>query len=103
MWTTSKPLNAKICPRPARIAYLVPEEPSDVLLDVLIAESLSRWGGRRTPIIPTTGESIAPVYWDLLNFWDADIIYSYVALSEEVEKRLCCLFAPSEVRLHEGL
>lgn len=103
MWTTSNPLNAKICPRPARIAYLVPEEPSDALLDTLIAESLSRWGGRRTPLIPTNGESIAPAYWALLNLWDADIIYSYVALSEGMEKRLFCLFAPSEVRFHEGL
>jgi hypothetical protein len=103
MWTTSKSLNAKICPRPARIAYLLPEEPSEVLLDILIAESLSRWGGRRTPLIPTNGKSIAPGYWALLNLWDADIIYSYVALSEEMEKRLFCIFAPSEVRLHEKL
>ena len=103
MWTTSKSLNAKICPRPARIAYLLSEEPSEVLLDILIAESLSRWGGRRTPLIPTNGKSIAPGYWALLNLWDADIIYSYVALSEEMEKRLFCIFAPSEVRLHEKL
>jgi hypothetical protein len=103
MWTTSNPLNAKIRPRPARIAYLVPEEPSEVLLDTLFAESLSRWGGRRTPLIPTNGETIAPVYLALLDLWDADIIYSYVALPEEIEKRLFCNFAPSEIRLHKGL
>ncbi len=103
MWTTSNSLNAKICPRPARIAYLVPEEPPHVLLDTLIAESLSRWGGRRTPLVPTDGKSIAPAYWALLNLWDADIIYSYVSLSEEMEKRLFSLFAPSEIRFHQGL
>jgi hypothetical protein len=103
MWTTSKPLNAKICPRPARIAYLVPEDPSEVLLDTLFAESLSRWGGRRTPLIPTNGKSIAAAYLALLNLWDADIIYSYVGLSEEIEKRLFCIFAPSEIRFHDGL
>jgi len=103
MWTTSNPLNAKIRPRPARIAYLVPEEPSEVLLDTLFAESLSRWGGRRTPLIPTNGETIAPAHLALLDLWDADIIYSYVALPEEIEKRLFCNFAPSEIRLHKGL
>ena len=103
MWITSNALNAKIRARPGRIAYLVPEDPPEVLLDTLSAESLSRWGGRRTPLIPTNGETIAPAYWALLDVWDADIIYSYVSLSEKVEKRLFCDLAPSEIRLHEGL
>ena len=89
--------------RPARIAYLIPEEPPHALLDTLIDESLSRWGGRRTPLIPTNGESVDLAYWGFLNLWDADIIYSYVKLSEELERRLFRLFAPSEVRLHSGL
>jgi hypothetical protein len=33
-------------------------------------------------------------YWALLNLWDADIIYSYVALSEEMEKRFFCILRP---------
>jgi hypothetical protein len=103
MWISSRPLNAMVRPRPARIAYLVPESPPHVLLDALIDESLSRWGGRRTPIIPTDGRSVSPAYWSFLNLWDADIIYSYVALSEEIENRIVCTFAPSEVCLHEGM
>jgi len=103
MWISSKPLNANICPRPVRIAYLIPQVPSHLLLDVLIEESLSRWGGRRTPLIPTNGEYIAPAYWAFLNLWDADIIYSYVELSEEIEKRIFSMFAPSEIRIHDGL
>lgn len=103
MWINSKPLNAMFRQRPARIAYLIPEEPPHALLDTLIDESLSRWGGRRTPLIPTNGKSIEPAYWGFLNLWDADIIYSYVKLSEELERRLFRIFAPSEVRLHSGL
>jgi len=103
MWTNPKPLNARICSRPVRLAYLVPEHPSDALLDALIAESLSRWGGRRTPFIPTDGKTISPAYWALLDLWDADIIYSYVELSETMENRLYNRFAPSEIRTHKGL
>ncbi len=103
MWTTSQPLNAKISPRPARLAYLIPEQPSDELLDAVIAECLSRWGGRRTPIIPTDGDQISPAYWALLDLWDADIIYSYIRLSEGMENRIYDLFAPSEIRIHGGL
>lgn len=101
MWTTSKSLNAHVRPRPARIAYLIPEKPSDTLLDVLIDECFSRWGGRRTPLIPTDGRTIVPAYWALLDLWDADIIYSYVKLADELEQRLYYMFAPSEIRLHD--
>jgi hypothetical protein len=103
MWTNPQPLNAKISSRPARLAYLIPEHPSGALLDALIAESLSRWGGRRTPLIQTDGKSIAPADWALLDLWDADIIYSYVRLSETLKNRLYSRFAPSEIRTHEGL
>jgi hypothetical protein len=101
MWISSRTLNAIAQPRPARIAYLVPESPSHLLLDALVNESLSRWGGRRTPIIPTDGKSVEPAYWSFLGLWDADIIYSYVPLSEELESRIVHVFAPSEVRVHE--
>lgn len=102
MWTTKRPLNAKVYPRPARIAYLVPRPPTHALLDVIVADSLSRWGGRRTPIIPTDGKIIEPDYWALLDIWDADIIYSYVELTEELETRIHCVFAPSEIRTHQS-
>jgi len=68
----------------------------------LIDESLSRWGGRRTPLIPTDGESISPEYIALLNLWDADIIYSYVKLSELLERKLYHCFAPCEISFHDA-
>lgn len=103
MWTDPKPLNAKISSRPARLAYLIPKRPSDILLDALIAESLSRWGGRRTPFIQTNGRLITPADWAFLDLWDADIIYSYVRLSETMENRLYNRLAPSKIRTHKGL
>lgn len=101
MWTTSRTLNAKVNPRPGRIAYLVPKVPSHKLIDAIFEECLARWGGRRTPIIPTNGKKISPAYWSLLDLWDADIIYSYVPLSDELEARLFHLFAPSEIKHHD--
>jgi len=103
MWNVTQPLNAEVSPRPARLAYLVPKDPSDDLLDALIAESLSRWGGRRTPFIETDGEAITPADWALLDLWDADIIYSYVQLSETLENRLYREFAPAELKTHREL
>ena len=103
MWTDTRSLNARIRARPARLAYLVPEEPSHDLLDTLVAECLSRWGGRRTPIITTNGATINPLDWAFLDSWDADIIYSYVRLSESLQDRLYYQLAPAEIRAHEGL
>lgn len=100
MWTTNRTLNAKLTPRPARIAYLIPESAEHNLLDRLIEESLSRWGGRRTPFIPTNGISIDSTYWTFLDYWDADIIYSYSDLSDELQDRLYYSFAPSEIIMH---
>ncbi|MDE1153591.1 MAG: hypothetical protein PW788_13730 [Micavibrio sp.] len=95
-------MNAEITPRPARVAFLVPENPSHELLDAIFMESYSRWGGRRTPIIPTDGCRIAPSYLTLLDHWDADIIYCYVGLSQELADNLCSRFAPSEIQTHDN-
>lgn len=103
MWTKTQPLNVDVSARPARIAYLIPESPAEELLDELVSESLSRWGGRRSPFIPTDGRTILPAYMALLDLWDADIIYSYVQLSDDLEDRLYRLFAPSEIQTHKGL
>lgn len=100
MWTSDRTLTAKIQPRPARIAYLIPDSAQDELLDSIINESLSRWGGRRTPFIPTNGTVIDERYWTLLDNWDADIIYSYSELSDELSERLFYSFAPSEIITH---
>lgn len=102
MWISTEVLNAEITPRPVRVAFFVPESPSHELLDAIFMESYSRWGGRRSPIIPTDGNTIALSYLTLLDHWDADIIYSYVPLSQELEDTLCSRFAPSEIKTHDN-
>lgn len=101
MWITEKARNVTATPRPIRIAFLVPEVPTHELLDYIFNNCMSRWGGRRTPIIPSDGKSLKKEYLDLLNFWDADIIYSYVQLDPEFRKEIAYCFAPSEVYEHE--
>lgn len=100
MWKSKRTLTAKVQPRPVRIAYLIPESASNELLDEIIDESFSRWGGRRTPLIPTDGNSVAEAYWRLLDHWDADIIYTYCDMSEQLLERLYYCLAPSEIIIH---
>lgn len=55
MW--EKPTHRKIegTARPLRVAYLVDLATCEnLLIDKIIAESFSRWSGRRTPIIPAS-------------------------------------------------
>ncbi|WP_426131678.1 hypothetical protein [Pararhizobium sp. PWRC1-1] len=103
MWTTDKTRRANITPRPLRVAYLVPLDPSHTLLDVLFAESMSRWGGRRTPIIITDGSSIATTDWAFLDLWDADVIYSYVPLDDTLREQIAFCLAPATIDVHKTL
>ncbi len=100
MWTTSRTKQAVISPRPVRVAYIVPNPPTHDLLNVLFNEAMSRWGGRRTPLILSDGAELAPGYWSLLSLWDADIIYSYVNLTDNLHSRLAHRLAPCEVTSH---
>jgi hypothetical protein len=100
MWTSSKIKQAVINARPTRVAYLVPDPPSHELLDHIFNESISRWGGRPTPIVPADGSHLTDVYWRFLSLWDADIFYSYVDLAEEFHCRLAYRLAPGEILFH---
>ena len=100
MWTTDRTKKTVITPRPVRVAYIVPSSPTHDLLNVLFDESMSRWGGRRTPIVPSDGTDIHEEYWNLLNLWDADIIYSYAEISNDLHARLAHRLAPSEISRH---
>ena len=101
MWTSDKAKQAIIKPRPIRVAYLVPQSPSHELINALFDESMSRWGGRRTPIIPCGGADLTRDCWNLLDVWDADIIYSYVDLAEVFHNRLAHRLAPGHLIRHQ--
>lgn len=87
--------------RPIRIAYLVNlDECPDVLLDAIFDESYSRWGGRRTAIVPATESGIDQRYSEWLYFFDADIIYSFVPLSDSAVELLHEQYAPALLTKH---
>ena len=80
MWAKPEQQIVRATARPVRVAYLVDLfDCPDALLDAIFAESYSRWGGRRTIIVPTTADGIDERYSEWLLFIDPDVIYSFVA------------------------
>jgi hypothetical protein len=84
------------------VAFLTEDgEHADLVLDGIFADCYQRWGGRFSLIVPCTEGRIAPGYWNWLEAYDPDIVYSYIALSEadvlEVHERL----SPTTYSFHE--
>jgi hypothetical protein len=73
----------------------------DKLLDAIFAEAYSRWGGRRTLIIPTTVEGIDQRYADWLQYLDPDVIYSFVEVSDAAVAAIHERYAPAHLVRHE--
>lgn len=89
-------------PRPIRFAYLVSDgEHAHEILDAIFADSHSRWGGRYSLVIPCEAGKPSPEYLPWLQAYDPDVIYSYVALSDETVRDLHERFCPSRLMLHE--
>src|SRR5262245_60729419 len=101
MWEEPDHRTATAIARPVRMAYLVDlEQCPDRLLDAIFAESYSRWGGRRTLIVPATANGIDERYAEWLRFFDADIIYSFVALCDQVVTDMHERYAPAHLLQH---
>ncbi len=88
--------------RPLRVAYLVNFETcTHELLDAVFAECYSRWGGRRTLIIPATEEAgISEDYKTWLSLYDPDIIYSYVNFSDDLIEKIHEDYCPLYLKGH---
>ncbi|MFK7882185.1 hypothetical protein [Roseobacter sp.] len=71
------------------------------MLDKIISESFSRWSGRRTPIILASPSGIDPAYEAWLHAFDADIIYSFVDLTDEAIAGFDEKYAPGILHHHE--
>ncbi len=102
MW--EKPTHRKIegTARPLRVAYLVDLATCEhILIDKIIAESFSRWSGRRTPIIPASLDGVDPAYASWLHAFDADIIYSFANLTDVAIGLLDEELAPGILHHHE--
>jgi len=88
-------------PRPARIAFLVDVNNCPVELRKAILDFNSGlWGGRFNLIIPIDNGIISQGYWNLINFYDPDIVYSYVNLSEALIKKIDVEISPYHFIVH---
>jgi hypothetical protein len=102
MWAKPEQQIVSATARPVRVAYLVDlSDCPDALLDAIFAESYSRWGGRRTIIVPTTADGIDERYSEWLFYIDPDVIYSFVALSDTAVESLHERYAPAHLIRHK--
>jgi hypothetical protein len=70
--------------RSIRVAFFLPLDASDKLLNQIFEYCHATWGGRYFPIIPTDGNFISDEHKAILEFYDPDIIESFVTLSEDL-------------------
>jgi hypothetical protein len=104
MTTQSKQLATTATARPIRVAYLVDTDRCpDSLLDAIFSEAYSRWGGRRTLIAPAKPEGIDPAYEDWLWHYDADIIYSFVPLTDAAVAAVHEKYGPAHLVYHNPI
>ncbi|OYX98116.1 MAG: hypothetical protein B7Y80_17240 [Hyphomicrobium sp. 32-62-53] len=101
MWDKPENLTVSALARPLRIAYLVDVgDCPNALLDAIFAEAYGRWGGRRTLIVPATAQGTDPRYADWLDYFDADILYSFVALDDASVARIHERYGPAHLVRH---
>lgn len=94
-------LQGHVRPRPIRVAFLVGDgEHADLALDGIFADSYKRWGGRFSLIVPIYDDKISDEYWDWLEAYDPDIVYSYTPLSSELILSIHERIGPSEIKVH---
>ena len=104
MWSKPEQHTVFATARPIRVANLIDiDDCPDVLLDAIFSEAYARWGGRRTLVAPATPEGIDERYTKWLLYYDADIIYSFVELSDGTVADLHEQYAPSHLVLHREL
>ncbi len=82
MTKLSKSIDVRASNRPAKIAFIVPNDESQLsnwILDGIFYEAYTRWGGAKSLIIPFNEEEpIQEEYIAWLTQYDPDFIYSYV-------------------------
>jgi hypothetical protein len=94
-------LAGRVRSRPLRIAFLVgPSEHADLMLDGIFADCYSRWGGRFSLIVPCADRQIVSGYWQWLEAFDPDIVYSYVDMAAEAVLEIHERLVPADYILH---
>ena len=104
MWAKPNQLTTAGTARPLRVAYLIDtDDCPDQLLDRIFAEAYGRWGGRRTLIIPAKPDGIDERYTEWLWYYDSDVIYSFVALTDETVARVHEKYGPAHLVHHNPI
>ncbi|MGH8388624.1 MAG: hypothetical protein ACRESJ_24625 [Pseudomonas sp.] len=94
-------LAGRVRSRPVRIAFVVESsEHADLMLDGIFADCYSRWGGRFSLIVPCADGQIIAGYWQWLETFDPDIVYSYVDLAAEAVLEIHERLVPGDYILH---
>jgi hypothetical protein len=94
-------LAGRVRSRPLRVAFLVePNEHADLMLDGIFAECYSRWGGRFSLVVPCADGQIVAGYWQWLDAFDPDIVYSYVDLAVEAVLEIHERLVPGDYIFH---
>jgi hypothetical protein len=104
MWVKPNQLTTAGTARPLRVAYLIDtDDCPDQLLDSIFAEAYGRWGGRRTLIIPAKQDGIDERYAEWLWYYDPDVIYSFVALTDGTVTRVHEKYGPAHLIYHKPI
>jgi hypothetical protein len=104
MWAKPNQLTTAGTARPLRVAYLIDtDDCPNQLLDRIFAEAYGRWGGRRTLIIPAKPDEIDERYTEWLWYYDPDVIYSFVALTDETVARVHEKYGPAHLLYHNPI
>lgn len=99
MWERRDVQNLSTEARPVRIAYLIdPARVDHDHLDAITNEAFGRWGGRRTLLAPISEGRILSGYDHWLEHFDADIICSFEALSDEYIIEINERYAPLHLK-----
>lgn len=89
--------------RPRRLAFIVPPDVSQEVLQYIVTYNLEIWGGRFNPIVVSTETEISDSSWRFLEYCDPDVIYSLVPLSASLLDRIYRKLGPSKIHLLKSL
>ena len=96
-----KALTSVAVARPLRVAYIIDlDDAPDALFDAILADAYSRWGGRRTLMVPAKSSGVDERYREWLSYFDADIICSFVHLDDNAVADAQERYGPGYLLLH---
>jgi hypothetical protein len=88
--------------RPLRIAFIVEDDAeAQENLDAIFSYAYKHWGGKRLLVVPASSGAISERYWNWLNAYDPDIVYSYCSLSDALVKKIDGTICPFQISEHK--